>query len=100
MNTPLNIGGTAAGSVSSTASIAATGANRITLWPRYATYIRNASAPRQTRKFTIAVVRIERIGGMYSGSGREYPRGARAGGTVQRYKCHAGYDALASQHPE
>jgi hypothetical protein len=34
MNTPLNIGGTSAGSVSSTASIAQIGAKRITLKPR------------------------------------------------------------------
>ena len=34
MNRPVNIGATSAGSVSSTAPSAATGANRITLWPR------------------------------------------------------------------
>ena len=34
MNTPVKTGGTAAGSVKSTASIAAIGANRITLKPR------------------------------------------------------------------
>jgi hypothetical protein len=34
MKTPVKTGGTAAGSVSSTAPIAATGANRITLKPR------------------------------------------------------------------
>ena len=34
MNTPAYTGATSAGSVSSTASNAATGANRMTLWPR------------------------------------------------------------------
>src|SRR4051812_38945966 len=44
MNTLVNIGATSDGSVNTTAPSAATGANRITLYPRYATSMRNTSA--------------------------------------------------------
>lgn len=46
MNNPEKAAGTAAGSVSSTASIAASGANRMTLNPRYAAAISNTRAPK------------------------------------------------------
>ena len=44
IKTPVKIGGTAAGSVKSTASMAAMGANRMTLNPRYATNIKRTRA--------------------------------------------------------
>src|ERR1700684_716160 len=46
MKMPENTGATAAGSVSRTAASAASGATRITLYPRYAASMRNARAAR------------------------------------------------------
>src|SRR6476659_2858825 len=62
MNTPLNIGSTSAGAVRSTASKAQTGAKRMTLMPRYATYMSNTRARRTMMKLMAGLLIAARVG--------------------------------------